>query len=1033
MKQRFYIQVLAILILFLVKGIVNAQSFKQISNNLYELNVAQISGNEILNLITENSNFKISYAYQSPIEMNNLQTLNMTGSIEDILNKVLQPYDINYVIKYNQIILQKNAKNIVNNDNIEVSKTPEEAKDTEDVAIKNKQLDEIVVIGYGSIKKSDATGSLSVLKVDDKLRPNTTAPQELLQGKIAGVSVSTDGGQPGANATIRIRGGASINGNNDPLIVIDGVPVSQDGIQGLSNPLSTINPSDIESFTVLKDASATAIYGSRASNGVILVTTKRGSRKKISVTYDGNVSVGTVVKTLPVLSSSDFTNYIKTNYPADIQSRLGFNGTIYNTNWQKEVFQPAIGTDHNASIAGTYNTPKAGKITLPWRVSFGYTNQNGIVKTSNFERGTISIALSPSFLDNHLKIDINAKGLIVNNRFADAGGAIGSAIIFDPTKPVYVQGAGYPNGYFSWLSAPNAINTSGMPANPIALLEEVYNTSQVLRSIGNAMITYKVHGFEDLQATLNLGYDYSQGKTNYAYGDSTVVSFYNNLKNGKRFRSNSNNQINKTQLLDFYLNYNKDIKSIKSSVNAMVGYSWQHFRTNQPGATNYYLQADSRDSIYQNQANAWENYLVSFYGRINWNLMDRYLFTVSFRADGSSKFAPGNQFSYFPSAAFAWHISEEAFMKDSKFILSDLKLRLSWGQTGNQVSGNYDFLSTYYVGPMPPGNISYIINGKPYSFIQPNAYNQNLKWEKSTTYDVGVDFAFLNNRIYGSMDYYYKLTSDLLNNIVVPAGANYAVNITANVGNMYSHGVEFNIGATAFKNNNIEWDLGFNATFLQTRITKLSLANNPNSPGTLAGTNQILQVGYTPWTYYMYQQVYDKNGQPIENEYVDQNKDGVINASDLHYYHNPLPSWYLGFNTKLLFYNFDFGFSLRANLGQWMYNVVAANGNLGNTTISNALSNMLTATVYGSKFLTQRTQSDYFIQPSSFLRMDNIALGYTFNNIAKKGISIRVFAMVQNVFVITSYKGLDPEINGGIDNNIFPRPRTYTLGVNFIL
>lgn len=901
-----------------------------------------------------------------------------------------------------------------------VNVASEKAKeDNSDTAIANKELENVVVIGYGRIKKEDATGSVTAITIDEKSKLNTVSPQELLMGKVAGVQINTSGGMPGAGATIRIRGGSSLNASNDPLIVIDGVPVDNNSINGIGNPLSTINPNDIESFTVLKDASATAIYGSRASNGVILITTKKGSDGKLNISYNGNVSVGTVTKLYPVLSAEEYRKYVNENVPTAIPY-LGSS----NTNWQKQIYQPAVGTDHSISTMGTYKTDKAGKITMPYRVSFGYTYQDGVLKTSNMQRGTVDVSLSPTFLNNHLTVNLNAKGLLMSNRWADEG-AIGNAMYYDPTQSVYQQGS--PGGYFTWMqgSIPN-INGD---KNPVALLMERDNTSFAQRSIGNAQIEYKIHGFEDLKAVLNLGYDVSLGSSSDRYPDSSLIAFLSANQTGREL-INKSKEFKSNTLLDFYLNYTKDISKLSSKIDVTAGYSWQHFYTNQYATDSRGLKPNGEDTTYATIPNLYENYLVSFFGRINWNLMDKYLFTVTFREDGSSRFSKANQFGFFPAAAFAWRISDEKFMKGAKHILSDLKLRVGWGITGQQDLGNdYGSLSTYNVAA-PNSGASYLINGQYYSYIKPNAYDANLKWEKTTTYNVGVDYGFLQNRITGSIEYYYRNTTDLLNTISVPAGSNFAPRLTTNVGSLWNQGVEFSINATAINTKKLRWDLGFNVTYNKTQITKLTLNTDPTSPGTEGGTQQIISVGYAPWSFWVYEQVYDKNGKPMEGVYVDQNGDGQINSQDLIHYKKPAPDVYLGLTSRLSFYNFDFSFSLRAQLGNYMYNQIAAGDHLGFVLHQGSLSNLFQSAI-DAGFYDYNKLSNYWVTDASFLRMDNINLGYTFNNVGKTKIGIRIYGMVQNVFVITKYKGLDPEIPSGIDNNIYPRPRTYTLGVNF--
>lgn len=684
-------------------------------------------------------------------------------------------------------------------------------------------LDDVVVIGYGSVKKEDLSGSVVAIKAEEMNKGAVTSPQELMMGKVPGLSVAQGDGGPGSGSTIRIRGGASLNASNNPLIVIDGVPVSDDAAPGTSNALGTINPNDIETFTVLKDASATAIYGSRASNGVIIITTKKGTQDKIKISYNSTYSYKDPYKRIETMSADEFRAAVMGQYAegtalGDAARQLINLYPNQSTDWQDAIYQSGLSTDQNLSVAG-----KAG--FLPFRVSLGYNNERGTIKTSKYERYTASLNLTPKFFDNHLSVEINVKGTINKNRFADSG-AVGSAAFYDPTKPIYgidTEDAQYAsplynyNGYWNWSNGVNSPNTLSA-VNPLSLLYDVDNLGTTKRSLGNLQLDYKFHGLEDLHANLNLGYDVAQSTGgNYVNPNSFQAAKDTDFKNIGQ--GNNWNNLRRNHLLDFYLNYIKDIESIKSNVNIMAGYSWQHFyyrdlsinksnQTENLGEKGGWTYSDEEGRYIKNNCypSPWENYLVSFFGRLNYGLMDRYLLTVTLRQDGSSRFSKSNRWGLFPSAALAWSIINEPFMEKTHSVLSNLKLRVGYGVTGQQEIGDYLYLTQYALSTNP--NTQYMGS----YLLKPKGYSPDLKWEQTTTYNVGIDYGFLNNRINGSIEYYQKRTKDLLNTVSVPAGSNYTNQITANVGSMKNEGIEFNINAVAVQMKDFSWDLGYNVT-----------------------------------------------------------------------------------------------------------------------------------------------------------------------------------------------------------------------------
>ena len=905
-------------------------------------------------------------------------------------------------------------------------------------------LDDVVVIGYGQVKKEDATGSVTAMKPDKISKGITTSPQDMITGKIAGVNVVSTGGAPGAGATVRIRGGSSLNASNDPLIVIDGLAMDNDGIKGMSNPLSLVNPNDIETFTVLKDASATAIYGSRASNGVIIITTKKGSAGSApKVSYDGNVSFGKLRKKLDVMTGDEYRDYVTNLYGGE--ANLPYALGTANTDWQDEIYRTAVSHDHNITISG-------GLKHMPYRVSLSYTNQNGIVKTSNFERFTASVNLAPAFFDNYLKFNINAKSMVAWNRYAD-GAVVGSAITMDPTRPVYDNSTNVFGGYYQW-SVPaefdnpdwSLTKNSLAPQNPVALLDLKDDQAKSKSFIGNIEVDYKFHFLPDLRIHANLGADYSEGH------QTTIISPYSYSNN--YYGWNGTQYEYKYNLSgSAYLQYIKDFNDGDHVLDVMVGTEEQHFhRTGyQIGQGTDPQSGEAHDE--QTRANTEYGYhstLVSYFGRINYTLLNRYLLTVTLREDGTSRFDSGQRWGTFPSFAFGWKLKEESFLRDVN-SLSDLKLRLGWGVTGQQNLNNtmdFPYLPVYTVNR----EFAYVPMGDQYLITsRPGAYNPSLKWEETTTWNAGIDFGFLNGRITGTLDYYYRETNDLINTVYIPVGTNFSNMLTSNIGSLRNQGVEFSVNAKPIVTNDFLWDLGFNVTWNNNKITKLTGGDDSDyyvaTGGISTSTGSTIQahkVGYTASSFYVYQQVYDENGMPIENTFVDRNGDGIINDSDRYIYKKPSADVLMGLTSKMTYKNWDFSFALRASIGNYVYNDVLANrANVSATGIwstSGFYSNRpVNALGLGFAGVGNYYMSDYFVQNASFLRCDNITLGYSFRNLFKtsayEGIGGRVYATVQNPFVITGYEGLDPEVQTafdtpGIDNNVYPRPVTFLIGLS---
>lgn len=896
----------------------------------------------------------------------------------------------------------------------------------------SKELEDVVVVGYGVARKNDLTGSVTAIKPDEKNKGLVTNAQDMITGKIAGVNVTSQSGTPGGGATIRIRGGSSLNASNDPLIVIDGLAMDNSGVKGLSNPLSMVNPQDIESFTVLKDASATAIYGSRGSNGVIIITTKKGVKSKHpQIAYSGNVSVSTKKKTVDVMDGDEYRSFVKNLFGEDSAAAALLGDA--NTDWQDEIYRVAKGTDHNLTVSG-------GTDHLTYRASVGYTGQEGILKTSDFKRTTVSFNLSPNFLEKHLTFNINGKGMIAKTQYANTD-AVGAAVWFDPTQPVKSSDSKYEKwgGYYQWLKEDASYNDSKWPyifntnatKNPVALLNQQDKRATSKSIVGNIEGTYKIHGFEDLQLHANFGFDVSTGKekTDIEHG-STTNPYYG---------YSGYDKIDKYNLsFNAYAQYLKDFNEA-NHFDIMAGYEYQKFHHEESIKGGGLYPSTNNDSSlagtpyqYDEKTYKGENLIVSFFGRANYSLLDRYMLTATVRYDGSSRFS--DHWALFPSFAFGWRVKQEAFLADVEWV-NDAKIRLGYGQTGQQEGiGDYGYLPTYTANTGTNNYYPLIGDG---SLARPDAYNPDITWETTETYNVGLDLSFFRDRLTFTGDYYYRKTTDLLNTVYVAAGSNFRNQVTGNVGSLENKGVEFALTVRPIQTEDWHWELTANAAYNKNEITELigeegyKVLTGGISSGT--GNNcQAHAVGHAASSFYVYQQVYGQDGKPLEGVFVDRNADGVINDADRYYYKSPAAPWTFGLASRLQWRNVDFSFSLRANVGNYVFNDFEAGA-----------SNVSKAGVYTNDYLANRPKnvlgkawqtwdsvlSDYFVQNASFLKCDNITLGYSFADLFGSKLSGRVYATASNVFTITDYKGIDPEVDGGIDNNIYPRPFTGLVGL----
>ena len=885
----------------------------------------------------------------------------------------------------------------------------------------SKALADVVVIGYGTARKSDLTGSVATVKSKDFNKGLVSSPEQLINGKVSGVQIMSNSGSASAGSTIRVRGGASLNASNDPLIVLDGVPLEQGGISGnSSNFLSMINPSDIESMTVLKDASSTAIYGSRASNGVIIITTKKGQQGGLKVNFNTTNSMQTRAQMVDMLSHDDFVNVIN-QFGTDNQKSLLGNA---NTDWNDEVYRTAFGTDNNLSLSGSI-----GKY-LPFRVSAGYYNQSGLVRKDNVERWTGNVVLTPSFFQDHLKLTINAKGTLNNNSFNN-GGAVWAAATFNPTIPVYSGNSNY-GGYNEALDADGYPVNAGV-RNPRGLVDLYDSKSKVSRFIGSMDVDYKVHFLPDLKLHATVGADYAKGDGTIHVPVYAAQSFNKDESlSGSDYKYGP--QKNENRLLTLYANYAKYFENIKSNVDLTAGYDYQYWKSTTPL---YYTKSAAGTNLSTVKASDYRHVMLSYYGRVNYSFDGKYLLTATVRRDASSRFSKDTRWGTFPSVALGWTLTEEPWLKNQK-VLSNLKLRASYGVTGQQEGiGNYNYLPVYTYSVT---GAEAFINGQYINTYRPEAYVKNLKWETTTSWNFGLDFGFLDGRIGGAIDFYTRKTKDLLASVPTAAGTNFSKTILTNVGNVDSKGIEISLNATPIQTKDWEWNLSYNFTWQNMKVKNLSLTKGGSQTNVKVGPSidayqfQVLSEGYEPYMFYVYHQLYDsKTGKPIEGAYADLNNDGEINDADLYRYHSPAPKYIMGLSTSLRYKQLTLGMSFRANIDNYVYNGMGmSTGAWETVSYNNSQLNNLNASFLKTGFKTRQYLSDYYVENASFLKLDNLSLSYNVGKI-NKWASLTVSAMVQNVFTITGYSGTDPEVPNGMDNSFYPRPRTYSvsLGLQF--
>lgn len=885
----------------------------------------------------------------------------------------------------------------------------------------SKALADVVVIGYGTARKSDLTGSVATVKSKDFNKGLVSSPEQLINGKVSGVQIMSNSGSASAGSTIRVRGGASLNASNDPLIVLDGVPLEQGGISGnSSNFLSMINPSDIESMTVLKDASSTAIYGSRASNGVIIITTKKGQQGAVKVNFNTTNSLQTRAQMVDMLSRDEFVNVIN-QFGTDNQKSL--LGTA-NTDWNDEVYHTAFGTDNNLSVSGSIDK------WLPFRVSVGYYNQSGLVRKDNVERWTGNVVLTPSFFQDHLKLTINAKGTLNNNSFNN-GGAVWAAATFNPTIPVYSGNDKY-GGYNEALDADGYPVNAGV-RNPRGLVDLYDSKSKVSRFIGSMDVDYKVHFLPDLKLHATVGADYAKGDGT-VYVPAYAAQSYNKDESlgGSDYKYGP--QKNENRLLTLYANYAKYFEDIKSNVDLTAGYDYQYWKSTTPL---YYTKSAAGTNLSTVKASDYRHVMLSYYGRINYSFDGKYLLTATVRRDASSRFSKDTRWGTFPSVALGWTLTEEPWLKNQK-VLSNLKLRASYGVTGQQEGiGNYNYLPVYTYSV---AGTEAFINGQYINTYRPEAYVSDLKWETTTSWNFGLDFGFLDGRIGGAIDFYTRKTKDLLASVPTAAGTNFSKTILTNVGNVDSKGIEVSLNATPIQTKDWEWNLSYNFTWQNMKVKNLSLIKGGSQTNVKVGPSidayqfQVLSEGYEPYMFYVYHQLYDsKTGKPIEGAYADLNNDGEINESDLYRYHSPAPKYIMGLSTSLRYKQLTLGMSFRANIDNYVYNGMGmSTGAFETVSYNNSQLNNLNTSFLKTGFKTRQYLSDYYVENASFLKLDNLSLSYNVGKI-NKWASLTVSAMVQNVFTITGYSGTDPEVPNGMDNSFYPRPRTYSvsLGLQF--
>ncbi len=896
------------------------------------------------------------------------------------------------------------------------------------------ELDEVVVVGYGSQEARDLTGTVSKVSAEDLNQSAGVSPDRLISGKVSGVQISASSGAPGSQSYIRIRGATSVNADSQPLFVIDGVPISNESNTAGRNPLNFLNSNDIENVTVLKDASATAIYGARGANGVILIETKSAEGDGARVTYTGSVSASTVADDIDVLGTDEFRRVVQQRAPSQLD-RLG----DAETNWQDATQRTGLGQEHSLGISRNYEDSDV-------RLSLGYLDQQGILETSNTERMTASVRYNQYLFDDRVTVRTNIRGAKTQDQFEP--GMVGNAALFAPTQPIRDVGSDF-GGFFEW-------DNGNAESNPVAQYVLTDNVGENWRSLGNVEAEYEPTFVEGLSARVKFGYDVTTGEREF-FAPTTLKSEALSANPGTIERASFTRT---NTLLDAYLNYDRAFDQINSSVDVTAGYSYQDFYEEYPEFTSSGLSSNifgpnSTDPASESNTFVTEipSRLISGFFRANYTFSDRYLLTFTVRRDGSSRFGPENRWGTFPSAALAWRAHQESFLEDVD-VLSNLKFRVSWGQTGNQEIGDFLYEPLW----VPGGNRAQIQFGDDFvSTIRPNAADETLKWESTTTTNIGVDYGVLDGRITGSVEYYVKDTDDLLFTVPVAGGANLSDRVLTNIGSMRNQGLEMNVDAQVVNTEDFSWTVQANASTNSNELLQLNRGADEDFQGISTGgisggvgnTIQILREGEPINSFFTFRHKRDDNGDPIfedvngdgtideDDLYQDVNGDGTVNEEDRVVTGNPQPDWIIGHTSQFNYQNVDLSFTLRAHLGQQVYNNVASNfghfDNLRNFAPSNVHESALE-----NGFETPQYFSDVYVEDASFLRLDNVSLGYTVRSLPSVD-RVRVFARASNLFVLTGYSGPDPEVGGpgssniGIDDQVFPRSRTFTAGINLQL
>lgn len=915
-----------------------------------------------------------------------------------------------------------------------------------------ESLDEVIVIGYGSTTKQDATGAVDLLKAEDFNKGAVVSADQLLAGKIAGVRITTSGGSPDAAPNIRIRGGASLNANNSPLIVIDGIPIDNTNPAGVSNPLSLINPNDIESFSILKDASSTAIYGSRASNGVIIITTKRGTTGEAQYNLSTSVSISNVDEKIDLMDGPTFTRFIQEYHPTfegalGIEDPNGGGRILSNTDWQDAIFRTAVSSSVNFSA----RTNIGGK--MPFRASVGYNKSEGIIERSDYERLSFSFKLTPTFFDDHLKVDMNIKGLVTDKNAIDEGGALGGAVNMDPTKPIYDDS---PDNRFGGYFQNTVIDGNNLRLdgqwNPVALLKQRKRPELAYKLLANAEFDYKMHFLPELRAVVNVGTEASQAKIIETFSDNSLATYNfdtnnNDINSNFLFNPGENyreNQHITNTTLDAYLVYTKALDGLIKKFDIQGGYSYQNFKNDGTKMEYRYNEVSGLRELVIDPANINNRYfnelnLQSYFGRTNLNIDDKYLITVSMRADASSLFSEKNRWGYFPAAAVAWKINEYDFLNDSN-VINELKVRLGWGKTGQQdITGAVGFYPSSPLFEVGSSTSQYLEGVALYSA---KPFNGDLTWEKTQTYNAGIDFNFFkNNLISGSFDIFYRETTDLLARVPVAPGQGLTDSFVSNVGETESKGFELSTTFRPINSQDVQLEFYANTAYSRAEVTSLKDVSRISADGSGIPTGTGVNIGYhvignQPYSAWVFRQLYDTSGNPIHGAFADFNGDGTVNNDDRYY--RPLrPNWTFGYGFNFSYKNFDLSSSFRGQIGGQVYNARRLTSGWVDKAIpnnSNSLSNVLDFYNGAANFNFIDINgnvpfSDYFLEDASFIRCENIAVSYNFNNLIKDA-KLRVSGAVNNAFIITNYSGQDPENFNAIDNNFYPRPRSFTIGLN---